>query len=126
MSLAGHRVLVVDDNQINRLIVREMISNCGAEMSEAESGAGALMALRQATQAGQPFKIVLLDMRMPVLDGWTVAQRLRERHHRVPTVVMTGAEDAAELCAAIQGDAYLGKPFILDELLTAVAQALNA
>jgi len=62
---------------------------------------------------------------MPVLDGWTVAQRVRERPHRIPTVVMTGIEDAPECCAAVHADAYLSKPFVLSELLCAVAQALH-
>ena len=69
LSLADYRILVVDDNQINRLIVREMVTSCGAEVSEAVSGEEALAAIREGVNAGRPYRIVLLDMRMPGMDG---------------------------------------------------------
>ena len=114
-------VLVVDDDAIIRNLVSEVLSQEDYDVETVADGVEALAAIDRSPPA-----VMLLDMRMPVLDGWTVAQRLRERQLRVRTVVVTGAEDAPELCAAVEGDAYLGKPFVLDELLTAVAQALHA
>ena len=78
LNLDHYRVLVVDDNHINRLIAREMISNCGAEVSEASSGEEALVAIRQASDQGKPYRIILLDMRMPGMNGLEVAQSIRE------------------------------------------------
>src|SRR5262249_43790335 len=75
LSLAGYRMLVVDDNQTNRLILREMIAGCGAEMHEAGSGEEALITIRR--EIDRPFHVVLLDMRMPEMDGLEVAKRIR-------------------------------------------------
>jgi CheY-like chemotaxis protein len=57
-----------------------MLSNCGAEVSEAESGEDALVAIRQASDDSKPYRIILLDMRMPGMNGLEVAQRIREEH----------------------------------------------
>jgi CheY-like chemotaxis protein len=113
-------VLVVDDDPILRHLISEVLTQEDYEVETASDGREALTALER-----NPPAVMLLDMQMPVLDGWTVAQRLHERHRRVPTVVMTGVEDAAECCATIDADAYLGKPFVLDQLLFAVVQALK-
>jgi CheY-like chemotaxis protein len=114
------RVLVVDDDPILRNLVSEILTQEDYDVEVVSDGAQALEAVDR-----NPPAVMLLDMRMPVLDGWTVAQRLREHGYRVPTVVMTGVEDARECCAEVQADAYLGKPFVLDDLLSAVAQALH-
>jgi len=118
-TMRGH-VLVVDDDPIIRNLVSEVLAEEDYDVETASDGREALAAVDR-----NPPAVMLLDMRMPVLDGWTVAQRLRERHDRIPTVVMTGIEDAPECAAAVHGDAYLSKPFVLSELLCAVAQALH-
>jgi len=114
-------VLVVDDDPIIRNLVSEVLAEEDYDVEAVSDGREALAAVDR-----NPPAVMLLDMRMPVLDGWTVAQRLRERRHRVPIVVMTGVEDAPECCAAVHADAYLSKPFVLSELLSAVAQAVGA
>ena len=55
-NLIGYRVLVVDDNQVNRLIAREMMMSCGAEVSEAASGEEALVAMHEAADSGRPYR----------------------------------------------------------------------
>jgi CheY-like chemotaxis protein len=69
--LSGVRVLVVDDNFSNRLILREMLSSRGAEVAEAEDGPSALDQLERARDRGIPYKLMLLDCRMP---GWTASR----------------------------------------------------
>jgi DNA-binding response OmpR family regulator len=61
--------------------------------------------------------VILLDMRMPVLDGWGFAERLRERRLPYPIVVMTAAESARRWAEEIGADAYIAKPFDVNELL---------
>jgi two-component system sensor histidine kinase/response regulator len=93
-SLIGYRVLVVDDNRVNRLIAREMMMSCGAEVGEAESGEQALAAVHEARDSGRPYQIILLDMRMPGMDGLEVAHRIRKDHLPVePLILMLSSDD---------------------------------
>ena len=129
LSLTGYRVLVVDDNQINRLVVREMVSSCGAEVSEAESGEAALAAIRQATAVGQPYRIILLDMRMPGMNGLEVAKTIR--HEKLPTqplILMLSSDDFRPQLARLKElglDAYLVKPITRKELFEAIFRVIE-
>ncbi len=85
--LSGIRALVIDDNATNRLILREMLSSRGAEVSEAEDGHKGLSLLEHARLSGRPFKLLLLDCRMPGMDGFQVAERIKAtglRRHADP------------------------------------------
>ena len=64
--------------------------------------------------------LVLLDMRMPVMDGWAVAKALKENGSKVPIVVMTAAESAKRWADEIGAAGHLAKPFGLDELIDCV------
>jgi PAS domain S-box-containing protein len=70
-ELAGMRALVVDDNRVNRMVVREIIAARGAEVAEADSGAQALGELKSARRGGRPFDLIILDCRMP---AWTASR----------------------------------------------------
>jgi two-component system sensor histidine kinase/response regulator len=129
LSLVGSRVLVVDDNQINRLIAREMMTSCGADVSEAESGAEALVAAQQACHSGRPFRIILLDMRMPGMDGLEVARRIRDDHLPVePLILMLSSDDLKpqiERLRELALDAYLVKPITRTEVFQAIRRVMN-
>jgi PAS domain S-box-containing protein len=129
LNLDHYRLLVVDDNQINRLIAREMISNCGAEVSEAESGEQALMAIRQASDQGKPYRIILLDMRMPGMSGLEVAQRIRqERLPTEPLILMLSSDDLKPQLLKLKElglDAYLVKPITRRELFDAIGRVIQ-
>jgi PAS domain S-box-containing protein len=77
-SLAGHRVLIVDDNETNRTILRQQLTHWGLGTASAENGETALVALRAASSAGAPFDVVILDMQMPGMDGLTLARRIKD------------------------------------------------
>src|SRR5208282_2805641 len=128
-SLSGYRVLVVDDTQINRLIVREMVSSCGAEVSEADSGEAALAAIRQATAVGQPYRIVLLDMRMPRMNGLEVAKIVRqEKLPTQPLILMFSSDDFRPQLALLKElglDTYLVKPITRKELFEAIFRVIE-
>jgi signal transduction histidine kinase/CheY-like chemotaxis protein len=129
LSLNGYRVLVVDDNQINRMIVREMIASCGAEMAEAGSGLDALAAIREASVGGNAFHIVLLDMKMPEMDGLEVARRIRGEHLPIePIILMLSSDDLKPQISGLRAmglDAYLVKPVIRKELFDAIRRVIK-
>ena len=108
-------VLVVDDEPELRSVVALVLSEEGYHVAQAANGAEALRVLEQTQPA-----CVLLDMRMPVLDGWGFARELEARHLHVPVVVMTAAQDAQLWAREVKAAGCLGKPFDLDDLLATV------
>jgi CheY-like chemotaxis protein len=112
------RVLIVDDEADIRATVSAMLEIEGYDVDEAANGADALHAVERRVP-----DLILLDMRMPVLDGWGFARELRRRGHRTPIVVMTAARDAARWAAEIAATAFVAKPFGFDDLITAVERA---
>ena len=114
-------ILVVDDDSGIRETVSDVLSFEGYPVRTATNGEEALEAIGtlRATNPKCPC-MMLLDMRMPVLDGWGVARKLRERGIEVPIVVMTAARDAQMWAREIGADGCLPKPFELPDLLEVV------
>src|ERR671936_1540746 len=111
--MSAERVLVVDDEPEIRDVVAMLLGSEGYRVTTAANGAVALERVGR-----EPFDLVLLDMRMPVMDGWSFARAYRSQPGpHAPIVVLTAAQDAAERAAQIDADGYLGKPFDLDDLL---------
>ena len=106
--------MVDDDPSIVEIVSQILISE-GHEVVSAENGA---VGLARANGEG----LVLLDMRMPVLDGWGFARQFRAAGKRSPIVVMTAAENARRWAEEIGADGYLAKPFEIDTLIAAVAR----
>jgi CheY-like chemotaxis protein len=109
------RVLVVDDEPDLLLMVEWMLTEKGYEVATASNGAEALQVLPQV----EP-DCVVLDLRMPVLDGWSLARELERRQLRIPLVAMTAARDAQAWCEQIKAAECLLKPFELADLLGCV------
>ncbi len=117
-QLIGAVVLLVEDNAVNRLIGAEMLKSFGVEVIEAEDGQQALNILER-----QRVDLVLMDIQMPVLDGYGATRRVREREQRlrlprVPIVALTANafdEDAQQATAAGM-DGHLPKPYSREQL----------
>jgi DNA-binding response OmpR family regulator len=114
-------VLVVDDDESIREMLTDVLRAAGYSVRVASDGEVALAAVA----AEQP-ALVLLDMRMPRVDGWEFARRLKERGARPPIIVMTAVRDARRAAAEIGADAYIPKPFEIDQLLTQVARCMES
>lgn len=76
-DLAGTRVLIVDDNATNRMILEKYLGQWGAETTSTDGAPAALKALHQAVEADQPFQLAILDMQMPEMDGIELAQLIK-------------------------------------------------
>ena len=114
----SHTVLVVDDDPEIREIVSEVLGSEGYTVVTANNGLEALAVLEKV----QPCA-VLLDMRMPVMDGWGFAKEAKARgHDNIPVVVMTAARDARTWAAEIGARRFVPKPFDLDVLLQSVGE----
>jgi CheY-like chemotaxis protein len=127
VMLSGVRALVVDDNSTNRLILREMLSSRGAEVDEAEDGPTALEHIKRARTGGIPYKIMLLDCRMPGMDGFQVAERIKAGPEQGLTVLMLSSDDLkVQLTRAreLGLDAYLVKPVRRADLFEAIQMAI--
>jgi len=111
-------ILVVDDDEGIRGFVELALDSEGYMVSTAPNGAVAL----EVAGHEQP-DLILLDMRMPIMDGWAFTRAYRSRPGpHAPIVVITAARDAGERAAEVQADDYLGKPFDLDDLLDIVGR----
>jgi CheY-like chemotaxis protein len=126
LPTAPARVLLVDDNPINLLVAREMLSSLGVAVETAVDGAEALARLER-----EPFLLVFMDVQMPVLDGLEATRRLRAREQtrglpRTVVVALTANAMAGdrERCLACGMDDYLAKPVNREHLADALLRWL--
>ena len=119
-KLAG-RVLLVDDGPTNRKLVSLLLERAGATVFTAEHGEAALHMIAEA-----PFDVVLMDMQMPVMDGYTATRELRKRGVTTPVIALTAnaMQGDRDTCLEAGCDGYLGKPVDRDQLFAVVADAL--
>jgi signal transduction histidine kinase/CheY-like chemotaxis protein/HPt (histidine-containing phosphotransfer) domain-containing protein len=123
-SQAGARVLVVDDNTTNQLLAQAILESKGYRIEMAENGLECLEALEKSN-----FDVILLDCRMPVLDGYETAKRLRlkerlENISRTPIIALTANahEEDRLRCLSCGMDDYIAKPFDREALLNTIEQ----
>jgi signal transduction histidine kinase/CheY-like chemotaxis protein len=129
-ELQGLSVLLVDDNETNRRILCGMTRGWGMRPCAVESGALALAALETAQQKGDPFRLVLIDGNMPVMDGFELAERIkketvREAEATVLMLTSGGQRGEANLCRQLGISAYLLKPVLKADLMAAILKALS-
>jgi len=115
------RVLVVDDNEDIRVLVRELLQRAGFEVLEEANGRAAL----RAFHASRP-DLVVLDVAMPELSGWETLERIRELSD-VPVLMLTAKDAEADRVRGLRSgaDDYVTKPFARDELLARVEALLR-
>jgi CheY-like chemotaxis protein len=119
-STASAPILVVDDDPTILATVAETLDLEGYPVVTATNGVEALEAIERVLPS-----LVLLDMRMPVLDGWGFVRVLRERGLSLTVVVMTATADARRWANEIGAQGVLPKPFDLDDLIAEVERRLG-
>jgi two-component system sensor histidine kinase/response regulator len=128
--LHGLPVLVVDDNATNRCILQETLLGWQMKPTLTEDGPEALAVLQQAAGRGTPFALVLLDAKMPDMDGFSVAKRMtRTAPPAGAAVIMltsAGLRGDAARCRELGISAYLPKPVKRSDLLAGIRMALGA
>jgi signal transduction histidine kinase/CheY-like chemotaxis protein len=135
--LAGRRLLIVDDNEVNTLVASSMVKLMGGQVEVAVNGEEALKCLvgtLQASDTGQPsaaFDVVLMDCQMPVLDGYEATRRWRAIEppdQRLPIIGVTAhvSDEDRVGCLAAGMDDHLAKPYQLPELVEVLRVHLRA
>jgi CheY-like chemotaxis protein len=119
------QVLFIEDDAMNRRVVKDMLSVAGVEMSEAPEAETGLAMLD-----AQTFDLVLMDLRMPGMDGLTAVRKIRQRGDAIsciPIIVVTAdtAVDLQERCRAAGADDLLRKPVAMTLLFDAIARAIS-
>ncbi|MCZ8251420.1 MAG: PAS-domain containing protein [Hylemonella sp.] len=121
--LTGMRILVVEDNKVNQQVAQELLEREGALIGLADNGALGVQAI---AQADPPWDAVLMDVQMPVMDGYTATRQVREtlKLLKLPIIAMTAnAMDSDRQDAYAAGmNAHIGKPFSLDALVTLLVE----
>ena len=128
-ALHGMRILVVDDHRTNRRIVEGILKRWGAQATCVEGGSQALSELVSACQAGDPYRLVVTDMNMPEMDGFTLVEQMRSnpKLSAVTVMMLSSASHRGDVerCRQLGILAYLFKPVRKRELLTAILAALG-
>jgi two-component system, sensor histidine kinase and response regulator len=128
LDLTGVKTLVADDNETNRLILNEALSSWGALITEVSDGESALLAL-QKDHATEPYRLVLLDCRMPDLSGFEVVQKCMEMSTLDGTtvIVLTSDSRSADIAKSYKLGlgGYLVKPIRRSDLHKAISIAMN-
>jgi two-component system sensor histidine kinase/response regulator len=127
--IAGMRALVVDDNATNRNVLLEILRNWKMEASAVASGEEALQELERTARAGQTYELALLDVRMPGMDGFALAEQLKQHPHHGNAMIMMltseGQRGDAARCREIGVTCYLMKPVSQPDLLNAIMSGLG-
>lgn len=121
-NLKGLRILLAEDNAVNRELVIQMLKPKGISVMAVQNGAEALEAL----EADQ-FDLILMDIQMPVMDGLEAIKRIRESQNMIPIIVMTGSVLPQEKESYINSGAngVVEKPIFIDILLKKICLAMN-
>ena len=128
--LRGVKVLVVDDNRTNRRILEGMLKRWEMQPALVEDGEMALAELSAARETQEPYQLILTDMHMPKMDGFTLVERIRARPELSTATIMmltsAGQRGDAARCQELGVVAYLLKPIRQSELREAIARVLGA
>jgi signal transduction histidine kinase/CheY-like chemotaxis protein len=115
------RVLIVEDNHINQVVLKTMLQRLNIKSDTADHGRKALSILQQANANGEEFDFILMDCQMPVMDGFETTRRIRnsgEPYADIPIIAVTAnaLSSDRERCLQVGMNDYLSKPFQLDDI----------
>jgi CheY-like chemotaxis protein len=118
------RVLLVEDGSDNQRLIGHLLRKAGAHVTVVDNGHMAVDFVRRQQEAASPFDLILMDMQMPILDGYEATRQLRKSGYQNPIIALTAhaMKDDRQKCLDAGCDDYLTKPIDRESLLAAVAQ----
>jgi two-component system sensor histidine kinase/response regulator len=130
VDLKGLPVLIVDDNATNRRVLEEMLTNWGMKSVSADGGEKALNLMKKASKTGRPFPLVLLDANMPEMDGFELAERIKNHsEYAKATIMMLSSARRlgdTERCLDLGISRYLTKPVKQSDLFDMIVTVLSS
>ncbi len=122
LELGDCRLLVAEDTRGIQYMIQRMLQDTVALVHVVSNGQEALDELRRAEDAGEPYDLVLMDMQMPVLNGFDATRQLRSAGNTIPIIALTAGamKGDREKCLEVGCDDYLSKPFDWDQLMTVI------
>ncbi len=122
--LQGKRILVAEDGKENQKLISYHLEKAGAEVVIAENGKIALDKVGKAEERSQHFHLILMDMQMPELDGYSATRSLREQGYELPVVALTAnaMDDDRMKCIVAGCDDYISKPIDTEQLIDTCLQ----
>lgn len=123
----ARRALIVEDNDVNALIAAKALRRLGYELARAADGEEAVRLATPVEPGNAPFALILMDLKMPGIDGFEATRRLRRQEDAAgarptPIVALTanGYEDERRMCETAGFDAFLVKPFAFEDLAATI------
>jgi two-component system sensor histidine kinase/response regulator len=129
IDMSGLTALIVDDNEINRLVFQDMICSRGLVPTEAANGKEAIIKAKKAFKSGNPYQLLLLDLHMPGMDGFEVARKLKNEpcgsDMKIILLTSVGQKADTARCKELGISGYLLKPVEQRELLDVISISLG-
>ena len=125
-TIKGKRILLVEDNELNAEIAKTVLEDIGALITRAENGQQALELFKE--KPAGTFDVILMDLMMPVMDGYTATRKIRELERSdaktVPIIAMTANafQEDAEKCIAVGMNAHLAKPLDIEKVKKTICE----
>ena len=123
--LAGHRILLVEDNDINKMIALEMLEETGVDVDVAVNGAEAMAQVQQ-----QQYELILMDVQMPIMDGYEATRRIRAlggEFKSIPIIAMTAHALEGDTSKSLEAgmDYHISKPFEPEDLIAIIVRFIE-
>ncbi|MBM4056085.1 MAG: response regulator [Planctomycetes bacterium] len=129
VNFEGKKILVIDDNMANRLILKNTLTMSGAEVTDVEDGESGISEIRKAESDKHPFELLLLDCQMPVMDGYDVAKVVRKDLglSNLPIIALSSDNSAGfkNRIRTLQISSYLERPIKQSKLFEAISHAIG-
>ena len=128
-TIKGKRILLVEDNELNAEIAKTVLEDVGALITRAENGQQALELFKEKPVG--TFDVILMDLMMPVMDGYTATRKIRSLEHSdaktIPIIAMTANafQEDAEKCIAVGMNAHLAKPLDIEKMMITICHLVN-
>ena len=128
-TIKGKRILLVEDNELNAEIAKTVLEDVGALITRAENGQQALELFKE--KPAGTFDVILMDLMMPVMDGYTATRKIRELERSdaktVPIIAMTANafQEDAEKCIAVGMNAHLAKPLDIEKVMITICHLVK-